>query len=386
MFNKYLNLTKVGKAFSIAPLLFILVCVRTISQPISTEELSADKIFEKVDNSVVVVIAYDNLGNVFQGSGVIISNDGLVATNYHVCKDASKIEIKHYSKEIKNIKILKYDEVKDILILKTDDYTLTPIKYGNSSNLKAGQRVYAVGSPEGYENSISEGIISGFRTDENNVKLVQMTCPITDGSSGGAVLNAKGELIGLSVSGQHDGSLYFAIPVDDLLAFIGIDKTIAEYTDPVKYYEIGTLANESKNYKDAEIYFSKYLEKFSSDASAYYNRGYARFKLKEYKKAISDFSTVLEKSQTSESFFYRGNCYYSLKEYKNAHTDYTKALEQEPDNYDIYYNRGFASFRLKNYQDAINDWQKTIELNPAYESELSLKIKIASEEQNQKIK
>ncbi|HRJ85717.1 MAG TPA: S1C family serine protease, partial [Ignavibacteria bacterium] len=204
------------KYLKISTLLFILVCVRTQGQQGLPEELTPDKIFEKVNNSVVVVLAYDNLGNMFQGSGVVINSDGLIVTNHHVCKDANRIEIKHYNKEIKNVSIYKYDEVKDILFLKTDDRTLTPIPYGSSSSLRTGQRIYAVGSPEGYENSISEGIVSGFRTDENNVKLIQMTCPITDGSSGGAVLNSKGELIGLSVSGQHEGALYFAIPVNDI--------------------------------------------------------------------------------------------------------------------------------------------------------------------------
>jgi tetratricopeptide (TPR) repeat protein len=312
----------------------------------------------------------------------VIDNTGLIVTNYHVCKDASRIDIKHYSKEIKNIEIYKYDEVKDILILKVPgEYAFTPITLGNSTNLKAGQRVYAVGSPEGYENSISEGIISGFRTDENNVKLIQMTCPITDGSSGGAVVNAKGELIGLSVSGQHEGSLYFAVPVNDIFTLLGMESITAEFTDPSKYFEIGTLANENKNYKDAEVYFSKYLEKFSNDANAYYNRGYARFKLKEYNKAISDFSTALENSEpASASFFYRGNCYYSIKDYLNARNDYTKALEQEPDNADIYYNRGYANFRLKHYEESVTDWQRAVLLNPGYETELAEKIKIAREE------
>lgn len=367
----------------ILPFLFLLTGINLLSQQNTADDLAPDKIFEKVDNSVVVVLAYDNLGNIFQGSGVVIS-DGIVVTNHHVCKDASRIDIKHYSKEIKNVAVYKYDEAKDIILLKTDDRTLTPVTPGSSSNLRSGQRIYAVGSPEGYENSISEGIVSGFRTDENNVKLIQMTCPITDGSSGGAVLNSKGELIGLSVSGQHEGALYFAIPVNDILAMVDIQPRYTETADTVNYYEIGTIANENKNYRDAEVYFSKYLEKFSGDANAYYNRGYARFKLKEYKKAISDFSTVLEKSQTSVSFFYRGNCYYSLKDYESARTDYTKALEQEPDNYDIYYNRGYANFRLKKYSEAVSDWQKAIQLNPDYAAELDLKIKIAQDEQNKK--
>jgi tetratricopeptide (TPR) repeat protein len=351
-----------------------------------TDELSADKIYEKVDNSVVVILAYDNNGNIYQGSGVVLNSSGLIATNHHVCKDAVKIEIKHYSREIGGIQVVKYDISKDIMILKSPDVSFTPVVQGSSTSLKTGQRVYAVGSPEGYENSISEGIISGFRTDENNVKLIQMTCPITDGSSGGAVLNSKGELIGLSVSGQHEGNLYFAIPVNEVFALAEMELNTADNTDPVEYYEIGTIAKENKNYRDAEIYFSKYIEKFTNDVSAYYNRGYARFKLKEYKNAISDFSTVLDNGGSSESYFYRGNCYYSLKDFKSAISDYTKALEQEPDNYDIYYNRGYANFRIKNYKDAVNDWKKTIELNPEYEKELSAKITIAQEEIAKQIK
>src|SRR4030095_16195592 len=141
----------------------------------SQDELSAEKIFEKVDNSVVVVMAYDKEGNIYQGSGVVIDKKGYIVTNQHVCKDANRIELKHYGKEIKNVEIYKSDEVKDIMVLKINDSFLTPISLGNSSSLKTGQRVYAVGSPEGYENSISEGIISGFRTDDNNAKLIQMT-------------------------------------------------------------------------------------------------------------------------------------------------------------------------------------------------------------------
>jgi len=367
--------------FSATPFYILIICFNLYSQGSQSDDLTPEKIFEKVDNSIVVILAYDDAGNVFQGSGVVINNEGLVVTNHHVCKDANRIEVKHYSKEIKGVTIYKYDEAKDLLFLETGDRTLKPIDFGTSSNLRSGQRIYAVGSPEGYENSISEGIVSGSRTDENNIKLIQMTCPITDGSSGGAVLNSKGELIGLSVSGQHEGALYFAIPVNDVLAMLGIENNYTEVTDPQQYYEIGSQATDNKNYKDAEVFFSKYLEKFSSDATAYYKRGYARFKLKEYKKAISDFNTVLENSQTSESFFYRGNCYYSLKDYKNALTDYTKALEQEPDNYDIYYNRGYANFRLKNYAEAVSDWTKAVELNPDYKAELEVKIKIALDEQ-----
>lgn len=368
------------KNYKFLKFLLFLACVNIYSQ----DDLTADKIFEKVDNSVVVVLAYDKDGSVSQGSGVVIDNEGTIVTNHHVCKDAIRIDIKHYSREIKNVEVISFDEVKDVIFLRTDRMIFTPIAPGNSGSLKTGQRVYAVGSPEGYENSISEGIISGFRTDENNIKLIQMTTPIAEGSSGGAVLDSKGELIGLSVSGQHEGNLYFAIPVNDIYAILGISPQFTESIDPAEYYKNGEIAAENKDYKIAEKYFSKYLEKFSNDISAYYNRGYARFKLKEYKNAISDFSEVVETTNSSESFFYRGNCYYSLKDYKNALNDYTNALELEPDNSEILFNRGYANFKLKKFQNALNDWKQAIEINPAFETELSGKIKLAEKQLTKK--
>lgn len=344
-------------------------------------ELTADKIYDLVNNSVVVILAYDNTGNLYQGSGVVISDDGLVATNYHVCKDANRIEIKHYTNEFKGVEILYKDESKDILILKVKSLTLKPLDISGSLNLRAGQRIYAIGSPEGYENSISEGIISGFRNDENSVKLIQMTTPITEGSSGGAVVNAYGELIGLSMSGQHEGNLYFALPISAVTELTGNKIKLTESDNSVNYFEVGTKANQKENYKEAEFYFTKYLDKFSSDVAGYYNRGYARFKLKEYKGAISDFNRVLEYDILDEkSYFYRANCYYHSKDFKSAVRDYTAAIRLDPYDEDIYFNRGHAFSKLKDYAGAVSDWEKAIELNPDYEKELREKINSAKEE------
>ncbi|MCI0449319.1 MAG: trypsin-like peptidase domain-containing protein [Chlorobi bacterium] len=360
---------------------FLLILLSVLSVKLASQELSADKLFELVNNSVVVIVAYDNFGNIFQGSGVVIDKNGLVATNHHVCRDANRIEIKHYENEFKDVEVVFTDELKDILILRVNNFSLSPMPRGTSTSLKTGQRIYAIGSPEGYENSISDGIISGFRTDNNKVSLIQMTTPITEGSSGGAVVNARGELIGICVSGQHEGNLYFAIPINEIYSLAGLNNTVAENNESIDYYQIGTEAYKNQNYEDAEFYFSKYLEKFSSDVGAYYNRGYARFKLREFSKAINDFSKVIEFNlASSDSYFYRGNCYYSIKEYQKAYSDYTIALEKEPDNPDIFYNRGYTLFRMNKYPEAIGDWQKAVELNSSLYDELSQKIKIAEEQ------
>jgi len=352
----------------------------------SQKELSAEKIYETVNNSVVVILAYDNLGNIYQGSGVVVSKDGLIATNYHVCKDANRIDVKHYSNEYKNAETVFSDEQKDILIIKIRNLKLKPLEISTAANLKTGQRIYAVGSPEGYENSISEGIISGFRNDENNVKLIQMTTPITDGSSGGAVVNSYGELIGLSMSGQHEGNLYFALPISEIIEVLKNKSNNNEADNPVDYFEVGTIANEKENYKEAEFYFTKYLDKFSNDIAAYYNRGYARFKLKEYKSAISDFNKVIDYDNLDgKSYFYRANCYFYSVDYKNAFNDYSKALRLDSTDADVYYNRGFTCIKLNDLKGAIRDWERAVELYPDYEAELAVKIRSAKNKLNSKL-
>ncbi len=347
-------------------------------------EMTAEQVFSRVDNSVVVILAYNKVGDLFQGSGVVLNNNGYVATNYHVCSDATRIDVKHYSQDYKNAEILLKDEAKDILILKINATNLNPAVVGASTDLKPGQTVYAIGSPEGYENSISEGIISGFRYDDQNNKLIQMTAPITDGSSGGALVNSKGEVIGLSVSGQHEGNLYFAIPADDIVALVGSNNVVtADTASDINYYEEGTVAKENENYRDAELYFTKYLEQFSYDVKAYFNRGYSRTKLKEYTKAINDFDKAIEYNpDDADSYFYRGNCRYSLKEFDQAVADYNKAIELEPEYPEFYYNRGYAYYRLKMYKEALKDWTKCTGINKDYAKELNDMIKQVNDKLN----
>lgn len=368
--KKYLNI------------LFLIILIQ--ASLFAQTELTPEQIFDKVSNSVVVILAYDKAGNLYQGSGVVLNNNGYIVTNYHVCSDANRIDVKHFSQEYKNAEIYLKDTVLDLLVLKINTNNLTPLTVSSSVSLKSGQRVYAIGSPEGYENSISEGIISGFRFDENNNKLVQMTTSITEGSSGGALVNSKGELIGLSMSGQHEGNLYFAIPSDYVIDLAGSENVmLSENTADINYYDEGTIAKESENYKEADFYYTKHLEKFSFDVKAYFNRGFSRIKLKEYRKAINDFNKAIEiNPNDAESYFYRGNCKYSLKEFEDAVTDYNKAIELDPDYAEFYYNCGYAYYKLKMPEMAISNWQKCISLNPDYTTELNNKIKSTKEKQN----
>ena len=187
---------------------------------IYSQSLTAEQIYNKVSDAVVVILAYDyNDELATQGSGVIINDEGYVVTNYHVLAGNERIEVLHNKEILPFQDIIGIDVEKDILILKIENNKIPAMKIGDSKTINIGQRVYAIGSPLGFENTISEGIISGLRNyDEIGRNFIQITASISHGSSGGAVVNDKGELIGISTLTAEEGqNLNFAIPIDDVL-------------------------------------------------------------------------------------------------------------------------------------------------------------------------
>lgn len=178
---------------------------------LTAQTLNATEIFNKVSDSVVKVYGIDFEGIDFgQGSGVVIDSN-VIATNYHNFDGCKKLKVVHYNKEFDNVKILYANPENDVLILFINYLGLSPIRISDSVNIVVGEKIYAVGSPKNYENTITEGIISGIRIEKN--ESIQISAGITHGSSGGAVVNEKGELIGISTAGYEGTSLNFAIPV-----------------------------------------------------------------------------------------------------------------------------------------------------------------------------
>lgn len=188
-----------------------------------TMALTAPQIFEKWNESIVVIISIDKKGNIFgQGSGFIISGDGVIATNYHVVKSAYNVLIKFINgKSYKKISLIAGYPTYDIAILHIKgNETFLPVILGDSDNLQTGEQILAIGNPYGFENTISDGLISGIR-EIADFKLLQITAPVSPGSSGGALFNMKGEIIGItSIGSQWDAqNLNFAIPIN-LLKFL----------------------------------------------------------------------------------------------------------------------------------------------------------------------
>jgi serine protease Do len=155
------------------------------------------------------------------GSGFIISNDGYILTNAHVIDSADEVVVKLTDKREFKAKVVGTDKRSDVALVKIDASGLPTVKIGDSNKLKVGEWVVAIGSPFGFENSVTAGIVSAkgrSLPQENYVPFIQTDAAVNPGNSGGPLFNMKGEVIGInsqiySRSGGFMG-LSFAIPID----------------------------------------------------------------------------------------------------------------------------------------------------------------------------
>jgi TPR repeat protein len=176
---------------------------------------SAVEVYENVSRSVVVVYGHDSTGkrNVI-GSGVVLPG-GDVATACHVVRNASSSVVKYDGKEYK-AQMVHSDYDRDVCLLRLPSPLSPSIKFGSSEVLKIGQRVYAVGAPKGLELTLSDGVVSSFRS-ALGARLIQTTAAVSPGSSGGGLFDEEGRLVGLVTFYFKDGQqLNFAVPVESI--------------------------------------------------------------------------------------------------------------------------------------------------------------------------
>ena len=206
-----------------------------------------------------------------QGSGFLL-RPNLIATNFHVIDGAAKAVARLVNKEtaypIEGLTAA--DEINDLALLKVTISGVTPLPLGDSDKVQIGETVYVAGNPLGFEGTFSDGIASNRRMT-NGVERLQMTAPISPGSSGGPVLNTRGEVIGVSVSTSsplYGQNLNFAIPSNALKKLI-------------------------ERPRQAE---SMSHSKQTTSADTLQQRGWEKFRLEDYSGAIVDLSNAIRLS------------------------------------------------------------------------------------------
>lgn len=196
----------------------------SVDIPDTSDDELIPEIIQKVSPSVVGIIGrakvtsyYGTQEGIVSGSGVIIKSGGEILTNAHVVKDMTTIIVvlndgKGYEAQLKYI-----DEETDLAVIKIKKIGLPVISFANKEDIIVGKRVIAIGTPITFSlhNSATVGYISGLnRSVGDPYKLIQTDTAITNGNSGGALINMKGELVGITCSGYSGTSTNFAVPVD----------------------------------------------------------------------------------------------------------------------------------------------------------------------------
>jgi hypothetical protein len=185
-----------------------------------------EQIYDRIKQGVVLIATENNAGRTTSlGSGFVVGSEGVIATNLHVISRASAIKIKSggglsYDAE----GVINIDQINDLALLKIRKRekkdAIDSIRIGQPQDLKVGEKIYVVGNPAGLEFSLSEGIVSGKRSEDPISKeareLLQITAPLSPGNSGGPVLNKKGEVVAVATLASRNDlqNLNFAVPVN----------------------------------------------------------------------------------------------------------------------------------------------------------------------------
>lgn len=179
--------------------------------------------------SIVIMDSNENLTS--RGSGFFIEADK-VLTNYHVIEDASSgfIIITGQDSSYAIVGVLGFDKNKDIALLKVEYESQSLLQLGDSDSTEIGDEVFAIGSPVGLEGTFSNGIVSSKRSFDDQEHL-QITAPISPGSSGGPILNFKGEVVGLAVGSIVEGqNLNFAVPINQAKELLSQEGEILAFS------------------------------------------------------------------------------------------------------------------------------------------------------------
>ena len=183
----------------------------------SKKELSAEEIYAKCSPAVFYIEVYDARGQAFAtGSGFFIDSEGTAVTNYHVIDGAysAKIKIGDTEKFYDVEGVYDWNEANDWAVIKVEGSGFDYLTIGDYSTVVGGATVYAIGSPLGLQNTISQGIISNAKRVLDDISFIQTSAAISSGSSGGALINKYGEVIGITSAKFSDGeNLGLALPM-----------------------------------------------------------------------------------------------------------------------------------------------------------------------------
>ncbi len=361
-------------------LLIVVFLVTSVSGVVAQDELP--ELVKRIKPSAVAIETFDARGEkLSRGSGFFIGPDRVV-TNRHVIDNAYKAEVHSFNGTVYQVKgVIAVDAEADIALLRIDAPAgqVRPLSLDRTSP-QEGESVVVIGNPLGLEGSVSNGIVSAVRDIPTFGRIIQITAPISPGSSGSPVVNMLGQVIGVATLQITGGqSVNFAIPserisqlqegvllsLSDLVATSGRNKRARA----VQYFRDGLSFLSKDDCEKALPYFEKAVESDTNYAEAWAQTGFCREKLGRHAEAIEASRKAVSLRPSAESYFNLGLAHYYLKQYREAAENYRNAIKLDPFNAaDAHYAQGLVYRDWGRVDEEIQAYKQAIKLKPDYVS------------------
>ena len=358
---------------------FFLFFILSVSLALSQENLPV--LIKKVEPAIVVIVTYDQEGKILgQGSGFFINQEGDVVTNFHVLQEASRAVIKtNDGKEYPVEKIMAEDKEGDLIRISVNlpKETAHPLSIVTTLP-EVGERIVVIGTPLGLDRTVTDGIVSAVREIPGFGNIIQVTAPISPGSSGSPVINMKGEVVGVAtffvVAGQN---LNFAIPGERIVRLaIRQGETLSEReTGRIRdwlasaegLYAIGLRLLWAEDCERALPYFVETVKRNPGHAQAYFQIGYCLARLGQHQEAIGYYRQAI-RINPKDADFHNNLCvaYGRVGRYDEAIESCKQAIQLKPDFAESHNNLGWSYQRLGRYQEAIQTCKEAIRLKPDF--------------------
>jgi tetratricopeptide (TPR) repeat protein len=340
------------------------------------------ELVRRIKPSAVAIETFDVRGEkVSRGSGFFIDTDRIV-TNRHVLDGAHRAEIHSSTGNIYPVKaVLAIDAEGDIALLKIDAPAglIRPLPLDKTSP-QEGESIVVIGNPLGLEGSVTNGIVSAVRDIPTFGRIIQITAPISSGSSGSPVVNMQGQVIGIATLQITGGqSVNFAIPserisqlqltapmsLSDLVAASGRNKR----AKAVQFFRDGLSFLSKDDCEKALPYFEKAVESDGSYADAWAQAGFCNEKLGKHSEALEASKKAVNLRPSAESYFNIGLASFYLKQYRESADAYRQAIKLDPYNAaDAHYALGLVYRDWGKADEEIHAYKQAIRLRPDYTS------------------
>ena len=375
----------VGFLFRSASIVFFTcACISAFTAAVAAQD-ELPELVRRIKPAAVAIETFDAKGEkLSRGSGFFIDQDRIV-TNRHVIDGAYRAEVHLNSGNSFPVKsVVAVDAEADVALLKVE----APANQVRSLSLdrtspQEGESVVVIGNPFGLEGSVTNGIVSAVRDIPGFGRIIQITAPISPGSSGSPVVNMHGQVIGVATLQITGGqSVNFAIPSERIAQ---LDRTITDSSQQQSLGELVAATSRNKRAKAVEYfrggltflskddcqnalpYFQKATDSDGAYAEAWAQAGFCNEKLGHHAEAIEASKKAVNIRPSAESYFNIGLANYYLKQYHESEAAYRQAIKLDPYNAaDAYYALGLTYRDAGQFDDEIQAYKQTLKLKPDY--------------------